>query len=355
MGLVTELARHWVRSASFLILDGVLPPTPSVARARVDAVLNSGHRSKLLVTRGESKFVCQFALRRGYCEALGAMHELARADGVPLAPVLAAGIYSKPVVRMHYIVLDWMPGSPCTADVRLSLSQLTELGAIFGRLNSIDASRWMHPDVDYPTRFADFETMHDTWESMMRELRELDPEVSEQDLATASTWLRNQSAFLRSISRFGLMHGDVHGGNVVLDRGRLSLIDTDQMRFGFAPFELFRCLMANYNDFDQQRQTAFLKGYQRVVEPVWWRLWEEHVPFIAGVFFLETARQKLIESKALRHEGRSAVRFGYALTFWKAFLDMTKMPSSRAATLPDVMRIYYEARRQTDLDLELAA
>src|SRR5690606_8208542 len=154
-----------------------------------------------------------------------------------------------------------------------------------------------------------------------------------EDVATASAWLCDHSGFLTSISRTGLMHGDVHGGNVVLDQDILSLIDTDQMRFGFSPFELFRCLMANYNEFDPQRQAAFLKGYRAAVDPSWWHLWEEHVSFVAAVFFLETARQKLIESKTLQDASRSAVRLGYALSFWKAFLQITKAPPSEAATL----------------------
>lgn len=342
MGVVRKLAARWLEFEAKRILEQVLPgDTAHVPDIRIDQILSTGHRRKIIATRGDRKYICQLALRHGYCTALSELHNLARKNDVPLAPVLGAGTCWRGIIPVHYIVLDWMPGSPCNNKIRLNQHQLTELGRIFGRLHAISSDQWETAGMKYPTRFDNVDLRQDRWASFIRKLCAFEEESLNDRGKEALAWMRQESAFLKSLSRYSLVHGDPHGNNVLLGKDQLSLIDTDQMRFDFAPFELFRCLLANYNEFDLERQTAFLQGYRETVDRMLWKMWEEHKIIVAATVFLQLANQKLIQSRSLDDPRRKALRSRRAMSYWRTFLRLAEHPG-QVGNLERMIAVYWE-------------
>jgi len=316
---------------------------------RIERTRSKKNRRKILLSRGGRKYICQLALRRAFLDDLKGMHDLARAHSVPLARVLSEGTYLECAAPVHYLVLDWMPGTTTEEVGPLTLHQLADLGRIFGHLHSIGSDQWGVPGATYPTRFNDVETMRRWWFSCIEDLNALKEAGPVDAIARSSARFYRDNAFMRSLARRSLVHGDPHGNNIVVEGDQFFLIDTDQMKFDFAPFELFHCLLSSYNEVDLERQSAFLLGYQEVVDPALWRLWEEHTTAIAATAFLIDAKTRLEHWRLFNRRGKRSSKFKRAMCSWKTFAALTAEPPAQQGDLKSVMAIFHEVLREAGI------
>jgi thiamine kinase-like enzyme len=103
-----------------------------------------------------------------------------------------------------------------------------------------------------------------------------DGRISSQDykaLQTTVTWLTGE---IRNLSQTritaGLLHGDLHRGNFLLNRGRIRLIDFSMSAFGHFAYDLGTCLSnvrtAYHPIFleQYQRYLPLSRGYERLIE-----------------------------------------------------------------------------------------
>ncbi len=272
------------------------------------------------------------------------MHELAQAHAIPIAPVLKADTYRRLFVPVHFLVLDWVSGVACDSNVKLTTNELTNLGRLFGRLHSVtwqcqeefsrhrrDRKRIMVRDR--PSR---------NWDETIRSLARIDRDAGETTVHDCIDAMREEFARFKVSGVQSLTHGDPHGNNILVERGQFHLIDTDQMQFDYAPFEFFRCLLANYCEADSARPLAFIDGYRETIDDSVWRMVEDRPRFVAAVACLELGWNKMRRASRLQGRRRE-IAIREAGQLWNCFRVMATDLSLRSDDLASVVTICHDA------------
>lgn len=170
-------------------------------------------------------------------------------------------------------LLSWLPGEPAgvggTLHVSDRLGFVRELGKLIAKMHTL-SDRWAKPEGftrphwDFEGLLGDDPLWGKFWEN---------PHLNEEERETLLKAREKARVRLAGIERdldFGLIHGDILTENVLVDEGRLALIDFDDGAWGFRDFELATFLMRFLEapDYPQVRR-ALLDGYatRREVSP----------------------------------------------------------------------------------------
>lgn len=154
----------------------------------------------------------------------------------------------------------WLEGKiPPTIDA-MTPEQLAQTGVLMAHLHA-HANEFEAPGVFNRSAFdeAYFRScLNKLYEALRR--TGLDKGDLEQFKANAEIVFSHFGSLTLTKSSFGLVHGDFHSGNYLLDSGAVSIIDFGRCGFGFYLYDLALALMEMV---DEQR-LSFLKGYQTV-------------------------------------------------------------------------------------------
>lgn len=179
--------------------------------------------------------------------------------GFPVPPPVRTrdGKYTAHLDNHNLTMLEWQPGEQPTREMANNVAG--EMGNLVGRLHQF-ASTWKPPHgFTRPTRDAAFfeDAMLSLWPATQ------DGRIDPQDYALLQnviTWLsgelRNQGP---SRERFGLLHGDLHRGNFLLDGDDIRLIDFSMSAYGPYAYDLGTCL----SNITPTQHNLFLENYTR--------------------------------------------------------------------------------------------
>lgn len=169
-----------------------------------------------------------------------------------------SGELTSQVAGLNVTVLKWQAGEQMQRQLE-SEATAAEMGSLVGRLHQ-HAAQWKLPKgFTRPRRdSAYFENaMLSLWPAVQ------DGRIGAQDyrsLQTALTWLSSE---IRNLSQTrisaGLLHGDLHRGNFLLQRGKIKLIDFSMSAFGHFAYDLGTCL----SNVRQVYHPTFLEHYKR--------------------------------------------------------------------------------------------
>ncbi len=191
----------------------------------------------------------------------------------PVPPPLQnkEGDFVTQVGSMNATLLKWQTGELLTREMETEESA-AQIGALVGKLHQ-HSSRWTLPKgFSRPRRDAAYfeNAMLALWPAVE------DGRISSQDyrlLQTALTWLTRE---MRNLSQTratsGLLHGDLHRGNFLLQRGKIKLIDFSMSGFGHYAYDLGMCLSnirTTYHPIFLENYTHYSplpKGYERLIE-----------------------------------------------------------------------------------------
>jgi Ser/Thr protein kinase RdoA (MazF antagonist) len=139
-----------------------------------------------------------------------------------------------------------------------TLEALRGLGALTARLH--DQTRAWRPPEGFSRRSLEVETLlapTSTWGCFWRH-----PRLSRADqrhlAAAARTLVRRISACERTIDTFGLIHADLHPGNVIVQDEGPTVIDFDDAGFGWRLYDIAAAL---FHSHAPEAEIAFLDGY----------------------------------------------------------------------------------------------
>jgi len=191
----------------------------------------------------------------------------------PVPPPVRAkdGEYVTLVDGIHATLLKWQSGELLTREME-SEETAAQMGTLVGRLHQ-QAMHWKLPKgFVRPRRDASFfeNAMLALWPAVE------DKRIAVQDykaLQTSISWLTGE---IRNLSQTritaGLLHGDLHRGNFLLQRGKIKLIDFSMSAFGHFAYDLGTCLSnvrVAYHPIFLERYKHYFplsKSYERLIE-----------------------------------------------------------------------------------------
>jgi Ser/Thr protein kinase RdoA (MazF antagonist) len=159
--------------------------------------------------------------------------------------------------KINCTLLGWVVGEPYHRDLETSDSAF-QIGEIAAQLHN-HASGWQIPEgFTRPDRDIPY------FEKVLRGIQPAvaDGRIRSSDYAVLETSVHLLIEQLRGISKdrrlFGLMHADMHKGNMLLHQDQIRLIDFSFCAFGNFMFDLAVCM----SDMKKELHPAFLAGYQ---------------------------------------------------------------------------------------------
>jgi Ser/Thr protein kinase RdoA (MazF antagonist) len=158
-------------------------------------------------------------------------------------------------IDLHWSLLRWIPGRQLRKSLRPG--HMTVVGGMMGELHSLQTSP-DHPELKRPS-----------WDRarMDRAIAELEPLHAEGvlDAKSWSTICRMRDHVALVMKRLSvqenplrLIHADIHPGNLLFVRNRVSLIDFSSCGFGYRAFDIAQLLMMAPDDTYWE---AFWEGY----------------------------------------------------------------------------------------------
>jgi Ser/Thr protein kinase RdoA (MazF antagonist) len=158
-------------------------------------------------------------------------------------------------IDLHWSLLRWIPGRQLRKSLRPA--HMTVVGRMIGELHSLQTSP-EHPNLHRPS-----------WDRarMDRAIAELIPLHAEGvlDAKSWSTICRVRDHVALVMKRLSvqenplrMIHADIHPGNLVFVRNRVSLIDFSSCGFGYRAFDIAQLLMMAPDDLYWE---AFWEGY----------------------------------------------------------------------------------------------
>jgi Ser/Thr protein kinase RdoA (MazF antagonist) len=159
--------------------------------------------------------------------------------------------------KINCTLLRWVVGEPYRRDLETSDSAFL-IGKIAAKLHN-QASGWQIPEgFTRPDRDIPY------FEKVLQGIQPAvaDGRISSSDYIVLETSVHLLIEQLRGMSKdqrlYGLMHADMHKGNMLLHQGQIRLIDFSFCAFGNFMFDLAICM----SDMKKELHSAFLAGYQ---------------------------------------------------------------------------------------------
>lgn len=180
-------------------------------------------------------------------------------DGEPLVTIDAPGVLG----ARHCVLLKWIDGRSRADDP--PPTWLETIGALTARLHR-HADGWT-PPPDFARPRWDAQSLvgpGSKWGSLLA-LDGLTPALRRRFGAFRDEISARLDAFGYGDDRFGLIHADLHAGNVLRRSDEAHVIDFDDCGYGWWVFDMAVTLAGHRtrDDFDALK-TAWLRGYRRI-------------------------------------------------------------------------------------------
>lgn len=237
----------------------------------VEPTVSGTERNTYVIRCGGRPFILRLGIRQSGRLALSrviTVVERVRAAGVPAPSIRAYNIPAQGTSEPAWIIEEWIPGySFIPQDMlwRTALSIATELGQCLRRLHSIETRGFGMISSEH------FDAAHQTFAQwldgqILTKCRTLDilPIEVLSRIETSCQFLRESS---QESPR--LCHFDLHGWNLLVNKGRLSaIIDWDGV-YGCDP--VLDIASVHFWSADEQILTALLQGYAPIQPEMFWR------------------------------------------------------------------------------------
>lgn len=312
----SKIAGQWIDLRSEDIVKKILHSGNKTRNGvKIKNTFSTGHEKKFIAVVGKKKYVVRVSLSNDF-EWESKAHEVCRREGAHVAPVVECGIQWRGLIPVKYLALEYLPGENLAEDSKVSLSQISRIGNIFGKIHSIDESRF-----GGGKRKSKLVGAYSTQKRLKEYINYATKKIglAGKSLKSIREWFKKSTESLDEKEFIRLTHGDPHGNNIVKKDAKVFLIDTDSMALGFAPFEFVQCLLASYNNFDLERQRAFMQGYREEADRSLLQAWEKNKKFISAAVLLKMTWERLKFAESTDSDRR----FKRAVSFWKAFLEIS--------------------------------
>lgn len=157
-------------------------------------------------------------------------------------------------------LMKWLEGNiPPTIDA-MTPGQLAQTGVLMAHLH--DHAQEFEPPEGFSRSAFNEAYFRSCLNKLYEALRstELNKGDLERFKANAEIVFTHFGSLTRMESSFGLVHGDFHSGNYLLNEGAVNIIDFGRCGFGFYLHDLALALM----EMVAEQRLSFLKGYQTV-------------------------------------------------------------------------------------------
>lgn len=203
---------------------------------------------------------------------------------VPIPVQNRAGTFLTAVDHHSYLacLYIWLPGQPATGAVTLGV--LYELGRAMATLHRlarcfpVPPARPFRPDFYYDSRLAQ---AHHTWLAIPHAAR-----TAAQSAIVDAAIAFVLDAFTRlgtNPAHFGLIHADIHLGNVILHDTQVAIIDFEQLGWGYYGYDLavlYTQLVPT--SATEHEWSQVLAGYQ-MIAPLPFSTADDFAPFLVAV------------------------------------------------------------------------
>lgn len=162
----------------------------------------------------------------------------------------------------HSVLFHWMHGDLIRDQLTTSVSRL--VGQSLAKLHEF-VSTWERPATFYRAQ------LHQ-WLFNKRKPTRIDQPVDglSEDDRYMLLQIEEEARVLvptlpQTSDRFGLIHADLHGGNLLIEDGQLNMIDFDDCGFGYFYYDFGAALGFQLSDpYFQELKEAMLNGYEEV-------------------------------------------------------------------------------------------
>lgn len=175
---------------------------------------------------------------------------------VPTPVAAKTGEFVSRVEDVNVTLLTWQEGVELTREQE-SEETAAQTGSLVGRLHA-HASQWKLPaGFSRPSRdMFSFQQALDTLKPAVEDGR-----IAWQDLKILENTLEQLAEAASRLRKgrkiWGLLHGDLHRGNLLIHQGQIRLIDFSMCAFGYFTFDLGTCLSNVRDSF----HPLFLQAY----------------------------------------------------------------------------------------------
>lgn len=228
---------------------------------------------------------------------------------------LVTVIQAEDAQSINCSLLSWLEGVPYTHDLE-SADTAHQIGMILAKLHQ-HAAGWVLPKGFHRSRRDE-----DYFWRMLRSLQPavIDGRIQETDYHVMECSIDRLTGKMAEwgMQRWGILHADTHKGNMLLDYGRIRLIDFSFCAFGHNWFDMGIALA----DMNQDLIQACLEGY-RVLNDLS-AGWQEcieglFVGSMVGTFSYwvnNPAAQEILQRKVPHIVQEYAIKYNHGERFW---------------------------------------
>jgi Ser/Thr protein kinase RdoA (MazF antagonist) len=158
----------------------------------------------------------------------------------------------------HALVFTWVEGEPVSRHISVSVA--AQIGELMATLHE-HAHRYQPKHYVGPVYDAEWLNGEQSWWKT-RAITDIGIEDFIQ-LSPAIDGLSKRMNALRNSKHFGLIHSDLHFGNILLSNGKTNVIDFDGCALGFYAFDI-AVTENEFMDYDNGKElvAAFRKAYE---------------------------------------------------------------------------------------------
>ena len=278
-------------------LERLLGPTARVERSKWRVSL---YQKRVVGMEGERYVLYRFFDPRTADRLLWLLNECER-RAVPLQRPAAWTRSPWEALRFRgfWVATDFARGEPILAIA--SPATLAALGAALARLHGIERER--------PGSLFRIHLPWKTWQQRLQAqlAHGLTVGASAGESGTAGVdaqWLMAKGAFLSTLERYQLVHGDLYGANVLAVGDTVNLIDYEAAGFEPAGLELASVLFRDFCGGRLGLRMALLDAYLQNCSSHLRALWEAHCAFYLAAAVLRLACRRDLRARRLTRRGR---------------------------------------------------
>jgi len=175
--------------------------------------------------------------------------------------VVKASVPEVPEAR-NCVLLRWQEGKFCREGY--SIAQAAAVGKLMAELHNF-SSQWVLPEGFDRQQLHGWAFDHVPQPALAVRQDSIDPEDFDLLVQVDQEARDLLNRLPRDAANFGLIHADLHQGNVLFDGDEIHVIDFDDLGYGFwlYDFSAALCFMVEEDEYPQVRD-ALLNGYSKV-------------------------------------------------------------------------------------------
>ena len=227
------------------------------------------------------------------------------------------GEYTTRVDGLNVTLLRWLDGELLSRETE-SEDTAAQIGSLVGHLHQYSAN-WQIPNgFTRPSRDAAFfeNAVLSLWPAV--EDGRIDA-WSYRTLQASIAWLTGEICRLNPTrATFGIIHGDLHRGNYLLNNGQISVIDFSMSAFGYFAYDLGTCLSnirTTYHQTFLENYTKYFSlpiDYKRLIEAYFIASWVATF----ALWISDVASQEALVQRLPLIANKYAERFNRDERFW---------------------------------------